>query len=352
MAHPLQGHFLDFHNKIKLDRFDENSILREKRDIVINKLRDKIKSAWEDKDDSAPTFETKNQGSYEMGTGIVPLDGDYDIDVAVIFEVAAEDYPNPVEVKKWVLEALNGHTKDVKMKRPCVTVQYQNASEPVYHVDLPIYSSGEFNADKKTRIAMGKLHSSSEEREWQTSDPVALCDEVANRFHGDDAAQFRRVIRYMKRWKDTKFPSSGNSAPTGIGLTMAAYHWFQPSIEDSFSGKNDRVDLTALRNLVSQMLTSFTVTYNANGTAERLVANLPVEPFDDPFRRMTDEQMKTFKNKLQQLFDALDAADQEADPVEACKQLAKVFGDDFPIPEKSDTGKKSKVAVLSSSSSA
>ena len=36
----LQKEFLDFHNEIKLD--DENKTLREKRDILLKKLKDNI----------------------------------------------------------------------------------------------------------------------------------------------------------------------------------------------------------------------------------------------------------------------------------------------------------------------
>jgi len=34
----IQKQFEDFHNNIKLKRFGENATLREKRDIIINKI--------------------------------------------------------------------------------------------------------------------------------------------------------------------------------------------------------------------------------------------------------------------------------------------------------------------------
>jgi hypothetical protein len=93
-----------------------------------------------DREEDTPTFTWFNQGSYEMGTGIKPaVSGDYDIDVGIIFDINHSEH-DPVDVKTWVTDALEGHTKKVDMRRPCVTVFYQRDDEPIYHVDLAIYS--------------------------------------------------------------------------------------------------------------------------------------------------------------------------------------------------------------------
>ena len=111
-----QKQFEAFHDAIKLKRFDENQILREKRDIVLNKMKTRLKALFEEKGEPVPTFQVFDQGSYKMGTGNIPLDGDYDIDVGVSFNVSKDDYPNPVVVKEWVYDALSGHTKKVEMR--------------------------------------------------------------------------------------------------------------------------------------------------------------------------------------------------------------------------------------------
>ena len=67
---------------------------------------------------------------------------------------------------------------------------------------------------------------------------------------------------------------------------------------------------------------------------------------------MTNLQMETFKEMLQELLDVLDIAAEEVDPVEACKELSNVFGDAFPVPTKEETGKRYAPAIVSSSSSA
>ncbi len=115
----LQSEFEEFHDRIKLKDFDENENLREKRNILLEKLKSNIS-------DDAASYTTFNQGSYAMGTGIKPEDGDYDIDVGLRFNIDKEEYSDPIEPKKWVYDALDGHTKKVEIRRSCVTVTYHD----------------------------------------------------------------------------------------------------------------------------------------------------------------------------------------------------------------------------------
>ena len=96
----LQTYFEKFHDAIKME--DENEILREKRDILITKLRDRLKEICE----TPPTFVEFNKGGYAMNLGVKPLNGDYDIDVGLEFQINKDDYSNPVDVKQWVFDAL------------------------------------------------------------------------------------------------------------------------------------------------------------------------------------------------------------------------------------------------------
>ena len=340
----IQKHFEAFHDLIKLKQFEENQTLRDKRDITLDKLKTRLKTIFEEKDEPVPTYQAFDQGSYKMGTGVIPLDSDYDIDVGVSFNVSKNDYPDPVEVKEWVYDALDGHTKKVDMRRPCVTVFYQKGEEPQYHVDLAIYSDESCNADGKKYLAKGKLNSSDDNKSWEVSDPKGLADTVGNKYSGDDKKQFVRVIRYLKRWKDHKFSSNGNAAPIGIGLTISAYNWFSPNkTTDNVTNTTKYNDLQATRGVVSGMLNNF---------GDRLRVYLPVEPYSELFGKMTDNQMTNLKEKLEDLLEALDSAISEVDPVKACETLKKVFGDDFPVPEKPDTGEKKGRAISTASASA
>lgn len=341
----VQKHFESFHEKIKLKQFDENQTLREKRDIVLDKLRSRLKTIFEEKDEPAPIYETFDQGSYKIGTGVVPLDSDFDIDVGVSFKVKKDDYPDPVEVKKWVYDALNVHPhKKVDMRRSCVTVFYQKDDEPVYHVDLAVYSDESCNADGKKYLAKGKLNSAAENKLWVVSDPKGLADKVGDKYSGDDKSQFIKVIRYLKRWKDFNFSSNGNAAPIGMGLTISASNWFSPNkTYDGLANKYKYDDLKATRGVVKGMLDNF---------GERLKVYLPVEPYSELFEKMTENQMANLKEKLNCLLEALDSAAAEVDPHEACKTLSKVFGEDFPVPDKPETGDKKGPAIATASASA
>jgi predicted nucleotidyltransferase len=111
-------------------------------------------------DEAVPAWDWFNQGSYEMGTGIKPLNGgDYDIDIGVYFELDVDKYKDPVEVKQWVCKALDGHTNSVDIKEPCVRVEYSVGGEPKYHVDLAIYGYEEGIILSDTyQLARGKLN--------------------------------------------------------------------------------------------------------------------------------------------------------------------------------------------------
>ncbi|MBO6571230.1 MAG: nucleotidyltransferase, partial [Balneola sp.] len=336
MSEIIQKQFEKFHEKIKLKRFDENKILKDKRDIITNKLRDGLKKKFKEMGESAPRWEFFNQGSYDIGTGIKPLNSDYDIDIGLRFFIDKDDY-KPLEVKKWVYDILNGHTKEVRIKEPCVTVQYQSNDEPAYHVDLAVYAVIEnMFLSNSYYLARGKEHASEENKFWEEADPIRLSDELKSIFSDEEDKQYRRVIRYLKRWKDLKFSKDGNATPAGIGITVAAYNWFSPEIS-FFHGKPD--DLAALKNFVGSIINKFTPRYNSEEDEYyyRLNVEVPVKPKKDIFYKMSDKQMLEFKTKLETLKEVLTQASNETDPHEAAKILAKQFGDDFPIPEKEDT---------------
>lgn len=350
----LQPYFEQFNNEIRLGRFTENATLREKRDVVLSKLKDRLKKVFEDKGEEPPTYKAFGQGSYAMNTGVKPLGADYDIDVAIELAISINDYEDPVEAKSWLYDALNVPPHEVEMRRPCVTVIYSSEGEPVYHVDLAIYSSGDSNTDDRIYLAKGKLNSAEENRQWEEADPKGLISLVDGRFSGDDAKQFRRVIRYLKRWKDIKFPADGNAAPIGIGITIAAYHWFRTvkTLTDVATGTYKYQDDQALKQFLMAVIDQFKTVYNDGEWAERLKVDLPVAPYNDLFKKMSNNQMSQFKEKLEAILVNVDEAMYETDPHEACKKLRRVFGDDFPVPEKKNTAQALAPAFISGGSSA
>jgi hypothetical protein len=319
----LQKEFLDFHNKIKLD--DENVTLREKRDILLNKLKEKISK-------DAATYTTFNQGSYAMGTGIIPEDEDYDIDVGIKFSINKDDYSDPLVPKKWVRDALDGHTKSVEIRRSCVTVTYQKDGDSVFHVDFAIYAAN--NSDEKLYIAKGKEFSTSDNKKWELTDPQGLINTIKGKYSGDDAAQFRRVIRYMKKWRTHQFSSNGNEAPTGISLTVLAYDLYSVNkLYDWTSQKDVYDDFSALYNLVNGIKNAFILKWNSqdNEWYHTISTLLPVEPENNLFEKMTDKQMESFYNKISSMISKLDDVKTKEKRADACAILVDLFGADFPV---------------------
>lgn len=301
----MQRKFLNFHENIKLNNFDENSTLREKRDLILDRVRSKV----------SKSFEPFNQGSYGMGTGIQPVNGDYDIDVGLIFNIDPNSFDSNT-VKTWVFDSLEGYTKRVEFKNPCITVYYTKLGESQYHVDLPIYAK----RGNQLFLAVGKRHSANPS--WQPSEAKQLINLVAARHSGENAAQFRRVIRYLKRWKNEKFSLEGHAAPPGIALTMCAYNWFRPHGAGTSASFDD---LQATIYLVQQIINNFTGTIHDGQYSQRLKAEVPVAPQDDTLRRMTNQKMDEFRGRLNDLKANLDAA-----KTGQTEPLKRAFGSDFP----------------------
>ena len=66
---------------------------------------------------------------------------------------------------------------------------------------------------------------------------------------------------------------------------------------------------------------------------------------------MSDNYMTDFKEKIDSLVTDLEAVKNETDEVEQCKKLSKIFGDDFPVPEKKSAAKQQMNYIPSVSSS-
>lgn len=308
--------------------YEEKSELTEKRDIIINKLNN---------NDDLPKFKYFNQGSYAMYTGVEPLDKDYDIDIGLRFIVNKSDY-EPLKLKKKVHEILEDHTDyGAEIKEPCVTVTYKKKNDETFHVDLVVYAYEDMdNMDSQLYMARGDKNSKSEDKKWEESDPIKLKDLINNKFTiKEEKAQYRRIIRYMKRWKNIKFSADGNSEPHGIGVTLLAYENFKTCKYDYLEGKFIANDLYALIDFVKNIKDSFV--YDGTDTGRelyRIHMDLPTKPNTDVFAKMTSIQMTNFKDKIDIMVTKLEEVKDEIDIVGQCNKLNKIFGDDFPLADK------------------
>jgi len=339
----LQTEFLAFHDRIKLD-YTVRSELADKRDILVRILRDSGK---------LPGFEILNQGSYSMYIGTEPLDGkEYDIDVGLRFNVNSSDY-EPMELKNIIHDILDNHTDyGADIKKPCVTVTYKKDGEAAYHVDLVVYAY-EDKSDNDSQIysARGK-ESKPEEIRWVKSDPKGLVDYINNAVESEKRDQFRRVIRYCKRWKNLKFDSNGHAEPTSIGITLIAAVYFKAYTDGN--GYDDLNSVLSLANSVKDLF-QFVGISDKGRLLYRIKYPMPntlaFENDTDAFEKMSDSQMTDFKDKIEKLIRDLENVKSEADEVKQCEKLQKIFGDDFHVPEAENVSKQQRNYIPSSSAS-
>lgn len=321
----LQNKLIEFHNNIKLS-YEDNSLLRDYRDQVLNGLSEHLEIDY--------FYQTFVQGSYSVFTGIKSSDEniDFDIDVALALDMSREDCKNPVTAKKWLRDAMQTTfpSATVTIKNPCVTINFSDEeNDEQIHVDIAIYAT----EGDKYFLARGKEFSTAENRIWEEADPIELKKKINSTFSEEkDRYQFKRCIRYLKRWKDNKF--NQENRPTGIGLTTLAIEKFQvDKTTDWVADTTTYNDLLALKSFVEKLLSSFVYEYDDVNEKNylRIRAFLPVKPFTDTFCKLTPNQMTDFNTKLTNLKDDLDFAIETLDEHEATKKLNKQFGDDFTI---------------------
>ncbi len=327
----LQGYFKEFHDKIKISGAKQDD-LRKKRDILLNILRNT---------ENIPGFDEYDQGSYAMYLGVNPVgnDREYDIDVALRFNVDKDDF-EPLDIKKNIRDALKDHTEyGADIKKPCVTVTYKKNGSAEYHIDLVTYSyEDKDDHNSQMYIALGKESSNDDEIVWEKADPVGLVDYINDRITDDEERkQFRRVVKYLKRWKHLKFSSSGHGEPPSIGITLIAVDNFVPA---------DKDDLQALLNTVKSIQSKFLYKeYDSENNRDlyQISYKLPwwlrFESGHNVFEKMSVKQMTTFKEKIDKLVNDLQTVQDEPDLVKQCKKLRDIFGDSFSVPEAKDVSK-------------
>ncbi|WP_053779505.1 hypothetical protein [Paenibacillus xylanivorans] len=201
-------------------------------------------------------------------------------------------------------------------------------------------------------IAKRKLGSTVENQSWDESNPKDLIKEIREKYSDqDDRKQFRRIVRYLKRWKDVQFKGTTYGKPTGIALTSIVYHNMQVKTEviDFFSREKKYRDSEALIHLISTFLSTFTTRFEVEeGEVVQypyVEVNLPVAPYPNLLERMTLKQIKVLKEKLEKLLACLIEARDEVDSADGATILRKQFGDDFPVPSK-DPGQRAAIPAI------
>lgn len=323
----LQKEFEAFDKEIRID--NETSALIEKRNKLKNDIEDHFPEECEKYNISVTKSDLRFilQGSYKIGTTISNDDKGVDLDYAVIMPLDVKKHNDPRQVKKAAQSALEiKNVRIPQIKEPCVTVAYHTNGVETMHIDFPIY------AENNGQLYLARGKATSETYKWEIADPEGLNDYLIEQFK--NRPQLKRIVRYIKKWKQEKYNNSTNSheVPPSIGLTLLAC---QKYAEYTYDGADD---LRSLYYTLNAIYDSFIIQKDAQGTilSANIVCNLPVEPYSDVFYKMRDnsKHMITFYNRISSAVNNLKEAVNISDAHEAAKYVQKVLGNDFNIPEK------------------
>ncbi|MDC5143794.1 nucleotidyltransferase [Acinetobacter baumannii] len=316
----LQNKFNTFNQRIYLTRHDsEYSNAREKDDSITAAIKAKFKEK------GYPVIDNFVQGSLATYTTIKEPGKDFDIDRAIVIDY--EDSPSdPLVPKKVIFEILEDRGfQNAKIKKPCVTADYKFKN---LHIDIPVYRKNSWGGYE---LAVGKKDSGTEHKSWSESSPKELIDWVNNSslygvYATEKLHQFRRLVRYLKRWRNIKFSKDVCRKIYSIGLTVMVKQHFKPSIDaDGFPN-----DLLALKATIDSILDWSGYFQWHSDDQWKVKVELPVYPSRDIFHGSSLNTGTRFRNQLTNLRSTLQDVIDTSDETEQCSLLIKVFGDDFP----------------------
>ena len=339
---PIQEHFNTFNKNIYLTNQSAGYKKAKQKDESIFQ---EIKVAF--KEAGFPIIDSFMQGSFAVDTAINSIEGDFDIDRAIIIgsDTAPED---PLVPKKLILDILTQRNFTApRIKKPCVTADYSSTN---LHIDYIVYQKRSTLLTESYELAVGKQNSGKDHTEWSSSDPKGLSYWINDADNYGELKlkkrkQFKQLVRYMKRWRDVTFTEEVRKKVFSIGLTVMVKEQYKPSNYNSEISD----DLIVLKNVIDNILNGNYFKKEVFSDDYRVSVSLPKKPYRDIFQHKVaggDSENGSdlnignqLRNKLIALQTKLQNALDEIDEIKQCTILNKVFGDDFIIPLKSNSGK-------------
>lgn len=215
--------------------------------------------------------------------------------------------------------------KLVTDKPTCIRIEISTTA----HIDIPLYSIpddeyvtlekaafrygydslldavNERKADNWTSLPTDEVLLAHREENWVMSDPRPVKDWFID--HVDGQEQLRRVVRYLKAFRDWQWKTKG---PSSILLMAAAAPLYV---------KMDRRDDMALLEVLKGL-----------PAALRAGVNNPVDEMESLTGRMTDDEVEDAAKKFEDFERHLNGAVHAKDSVTACGWMVKMFGPRFP----------------------
>lgn len=274
----LSSKFNIFYTSYVVLSQDEQNNLHNKKDLNIQRLKDGLKEYNIENNTSYTIAETCVQGSMAMSTVVQNEDGDYDIDVAVVFDKSVLGDKGAQATRNLVANALKRKTKqfnaEPEVKTSCVRIKYEDG----YHIDFAVYRR-HYDSGNECWIYE---HAGSD---WSVRELKGLTEWFKSQ-NNDSDGKLRKVIRLSKMF--CKSRKSWKNMPSGLLQTVLCDEKLQQSYE-----RIDELFYYTMQEIVNRLETSTSVEAPVDDGRD-------LTPRDIDCKRMTNWKNR-LKSKLEDL---------------------------------------------------
>lgn len=274
----LSSKFNTFYTSYVVLSQDEQNNLHDKKVLNIQRLKDGLKEYNIENNTSYTIAETCVQGSMAMSTVIQNEDGDYDIDVAVVFDKSVLGDKGAQATRNLVANALKRKTKqfnaEPEVKTSCVRIKYEDG----YHIDFAVYRR-HYDSENECWIYE---HAGSD---WSVRELKGLTEWFKSQ-NNDSDGKLRKVIRLSKMF--CKSRKSWKNMPSGLLQTVLCDEKLQQSYE-----RIDELFYYTMQEIVNRLETSTSVEAPVDDGRD-------LTPRDIDCKRMTNWKNR-LKSKLEDL---------------------------------------------------
>lgn len=274
----LSSKFNTFYTSYVVLSQDEQNNLHNKKDLNIQRLKDGLKEYNIENNTSYTIAETCVQGSMAMSTVVQNEDGDYDIDVAVVFDKSVLGDKGAQATRNLVANALKRKTKQFNaepaVKTSCVRIKYEDG----YHIDFAVYRR-HYDSENECWIYE---HAGSD---WSVRELKGLTEWFKSQ-NNDSDGKLRKVIRLSKMF--CKSRKSWKNMPSGLLQTVLCDEKLQQSYE-----RIDELFYYTMQEIVNRLETSTSVEAPVDDGRD-------LTPRDIDCKRMTNWKNR-LKSKLEDL---------------------------------------------------
>lgn len=275
----LSAKFNTFYTScVVLSQADQDELYN-KKNLNIQRLKDGLKEYNEENKTSYSVVEDCVQGSVAMSTVVQNEDGDYDIDVAIVFCKDALGDKGAQATRNIVADALRRKTKqfnaEPEVKTSCVRIKYVDG----YHIDFAVYRR-HYDALNGCWVYE---HAGSD---WAERELKGLTEWFKTQNTASDG-KLRKVVRLSKMFCNSR--ESWKNMPSGLLQTVIC----DEKLQDTYY-RIDELFYETMKEIVNRLESDTSVV-------------APVDNSRDLTPRKSDiQKMTNWKNRLKSKLEDLD----------------------------------------------